>query len=181
VRTVTIANQEATRLESTPHPDKRPLGPYMYRRLLVPLLICCVGAGCARPQSTASPAGSTAATPSFTDQTASIAPSAGRPSADQKGADQKALRAYIDPVTGQMRSPTAEELAADAATGSVTAAARDRSDVQEIKLPNGMTEVRVGKDSEVAEITCIQADGSFGPCSPEKAAELRARGGKKAP
>jgi hypothetical protein len=181
VRTVTIANHAATRLES-PHPDKRPLGAYMYRRLLVPLLICCVGAGCARTQSTASPvAGSTAATPAFTEQTGSIPPSADHPSADQKGTDQKGLRAYIDPDTGQLRAPTEAELAAEATKGGTTAAAKDRADVQEIKLPNGMTEVRVGKDSEVAEITCIQADGSFGPCSPEKAAELRARGGKKVP
>ena len=54
-------------------------------------------------------------------------------------------------------------------------AAKTRVAAQETKLPNGMTEVRVGKDAEVSETICIQKDGSLGACPPDKAAELRAK------
>jgi hypothetical protein len=86
------------------------------------------------------------------------------------------LRAFIDPVTGELRAPTQAEVEAEATQRRLQgAAAKTRVATEEIKLPNGMTEVRIGKDAEVSETICIQKDGSLGPCPPAKAAELRAK------
>ncbi len=93
--------------------------------------------------------------------------------------DKAASRAFIDPVTGELRAPTAAELAAAsaAATGgdqtgkSVKAVAPP----EEITLPGGETMVRYGDSARVEERVCIQENES---CSTPDQGQQAVIGGK---
>ena len=90
-------------------------------------------------------------------------------------APQQGLRMFIDPVTGKPRDPTDAELAAEAARRATQpqpqATAVRGEPAEQIQLPNGMTEVRIGKQAEMTEVVCLQKDGSVGACPPSKAVQ----------
>jgi hypothetical protein len=85
-------------------------------------------------------------------------------------------RIYIDPVTGELRTPSNAELAAEAASRrqSGTAAVKVAPEVTVTPLPGGITEYDLGTAAQVDETTCVQKDGTLGECSAAQKAELRA-------
>jgi hypothetical protein len=76
---------------------------------------------------------------------------------------------FVDPVTGDLRAPTAAELAAEAAGQSSStrsaAALKAAPAITVTPLPNGMTEYDVGEAGQVREQVCAQADGSLADCA----------------
>jgi hypothetical protein len=77
-------------------------------------------------------------------------------------------RAYVDPLTGELRAPTDAELAAEAAappaTGRTAQAVRPAPAVTVTHLPNGMTEYDLGDAGRVRDQACVQRDGTVGAC-----------------
>jgi hypothetical protein len=136
--------------------------------------------GCAQVESPPAPSVVADASVPVSAQPNVVVPSPtvkGTASIDPNGADQKGLRLYVDPATGEIRPPTEAELAAEAAARrpSTDAAVKAREPVSEIKLSNGMTEVQLGKQAEVAEVVCVLKDGSIGECPGNSASGLRAK------
>lgn len=90
----------------------------------------------------------------------STAPSTTKPSVQAHGGS--AMRAYIDPATGQFRQPTEEEISADA---RVSAAAATQSDGKSFKIttsPSGA--IRIQDTQGVLTESVIatkQADGTL--------------------
>ena len=86
------------------------------------------------------------------------------------------VRIYIDPATGEARSPDNAELAADAARRRQSGAASVKvaPEVVVTPLPGGITEYNLGTASQVDETTCLQKDGKLGECSEVQKAALRA-------
>ena len=86
--------------------------------------------------------------------------------ADQIKTEQtKSVRAYLDPVTGQLRDPTPEELAAEAAQQAQKKQAAAATDTarpvrREVVLPNGAIEVTLDPSAQHALLACIGKDGS---------------------
>jgi hypothetical protein len=78
------------------------------------------------------------------------------------------VRIYFDPVTGEQRAPTDEELAAEAQRASeltASPAVKPSLKVQERVLPGGITEVQIDRRADVQERVCVQPDGSLsGDC-----------------
>jgi len=78
-----------------------------------------------------------------------------------------AVRAYIDPVTGELRDPTAQELAAEAAAQAAkkkAAAATSPSDQprqHEVVLPNGAVEITLDPSTQHPLRACIQKNGEL--------------------
>jgi hypothetical protein len=76
------------------------------------------------------------------------------------------VKAFIDPVTGELRAPSAEERRAAAATASTgTAAAtgasvRAAAPIEGRPIGNGIVEFDVGKRGTINEVACVQADGT---------------------
>lgn len=76
-------------------------------------------------------------------------------------APSSAMRAFIDPVTGELRAPSNEELAEIEAT--VSASAASTTAPIEIVLPNGAIAVELGPEWLNHSIASISADGvAFG-------------------
>jgi hypothetical protein len=71
------------------------------------------------------------------------------------------VKAFIDPITGEMREPTAAEMAATAGSQTPNAtsgkALKANAPLEEIQLPNGATMVRF--ENQVEEKVCIDAAG----------------------
>jgi hypothetical protein len=88
------------------------------------------------------------------------------------------VRIFIDPVTGEVRAPTAAERAAEVnATRRIqadAAAVKVAPDVVVTSLPGGITEYSVNGGAQVDETTCVQKDGKLGECSAAQKAALRA-------
>ena len=79
------------------------------------------------------------------------------------------LHAYIDPATGQLREPTPEELAAEAAQKAkeqvqrkqaAAAAGQSESAMHEVVLPNGAVEVPLNPAMQHEMEGCVRQDGS---------------------
>ncbi len=147
------------------------------------MLIClCVLAACTRtakvvdPPATASIA-APAINETTTAQTGSTPQAA--PVSDTGTPATTSGRMFIDPVTGQPRVPTADELASEkrdrtqAQTQSASSASRPAVTVTE--LPGGVTQYDFGTASQVQETACLRPDGSFGECTPAQLLELRAK------
>ena len=89
------------------------------------------------------------------------APTVGAPAA-------AAQRIYIDLATGELRAPTAAELAADRqrATGGLQAVQRQAlpaaTNVDEVHLADGTVGVRPARQALHVLVLCRQPDGSFG-------------------
>jgi len=121
------------------------------------LLLAAAAAGClassAHPTPTNTPPLKQAKPPE-----AVAKPQAARPAA------AAGIRASIDPATGQLREPTAEE----AKALSRGAAARSRKDLEAVVHPNGMTSVDL-KDAFLMDILLRRnADGSLWlECAPD--------------
>jgi len=77
-------------------------------------------------------------------------------------------RVFIDPVTGEQRAPTPAEVASAARSGEArpvgAAAARHKAPVEEVPVPGGFTEVRIGEGAIREEKVCLQSDGSLAAC-----------------
>lgn len=78
-------------------------------------------------------------------------------------------RVFIDPVTGEQRAPTAAEAKAaaqaSAAKTAGSAKARQKLPVEELAVPGGFTEVRVGERAMREERACVQPDGTLSACN----------------
>ena len=98
------------------------------------------------------------------------APGAGAAAAVQESsvspvATDAQSRAFIDPVTGELRTPTAEELAA-LPKPEPTESTEGKPTVPpaETRLPDGTIRYDMSNQPQVDEKVCVQADGSIGPC-----------------
>jgi hypothetical protein len=78
-------------------------------------------------------------------------------------------RVFIDPVTGEQRAPTPAEAKAAAQSSAAKAAgdaqARQKLPVEEIAVPGGFTEVRVGERAMREEQVCVQPDDTLSACN----------------
>jgi hypothetical protein len=75
-----------------------------------------------------------------------------------------AVRAYIDPKTGQLREPTPEEIAALAAAEAeqkkASAATQSKpSEPREVTLPNGAVAIQLDESAQQPLRACIQPNG----------------------
>jgi hypothetical protein len=80
--------------------------------------------------------------------------------------DGQHVRAYIDPITGQLRDPTQEELATEAAelaTKKKTAATSqsEQPASREVILPDGTVEITLDKSIQHPLHGCIQPNGEL--------------------
>lgn len=126
---------------------------------LAPLLLlgACSSADKAAPAATVQV--ETAERPQADEASAEAATSATASQAADAQAGS-AVRAFVDPVTGQIREPTPAELRALEASGKSAApssAIKTRPRPQETVLPNGWVAVEVNADSEMKG--CVQTDG----------------------
>jgi hypothetical protein len=135
----------------------------------VVLAVMALGA-CAAKQAavTPVPAASAAATaPSAAVTSASqltLPPVAPQDTTGQHaGGSAPASRAFVDPVTGELRDPTADELAAaDSSRVNVKGnATTGTAGTVEIALPGGITEVQLGEKARIEERVCVLANGSI--------------------
>lgn len=130
----------------------------MKRMLIVVGLALALG-GCSAEQSAEGPAAASAPA-----NGAAVAAPEGSVSAAGGDVDP-ASRAFIDPVTGEMRAPTAAELAASKQPGSAEQAGRqERPPPVETRLPDGTIMIDMRDQPQVEEQACVQADGSLGAC-----------------
>jgi len=122
---------------------------------MVTMALC----GCARQQVAAPPA----ATAVSASSSPSAAPAAG-------------VRIFIDPVTGEVRAPTAEELASANVTRrqAASVAVKVAPEVVVTPLPGGVTEYSINGGFQVDETTCVQKDGRLGECSAAQKSALHA-------
>ena len=143
------------------------------------MLIClCVLAACTRTAKVVDPpATAPIAAPAINETTTA---QTGDATTTDTGTPATASgRMFIDPVTGQPRVPTADELASEkrartqAQTQSASSAARPTVTITE--LPGGVTQYDFGTASQVQETACLRPDGSFGECTPAQLLELRAK------
>jgi pyruvate/2-oxoglutarate dehydrogenase complex dihydrolipoamide acyltransferase (E2) component len=78
-----------------------------------------------------------------------------------------AIRAYIDPATGQLRDPTPEELAAEAADQAAREKATDanspakQKQQREVVLPDGTIEITLDKSTQQPLRGCVQQNGDI--------------------
>jgi hypothetical protein len=130
----------------------------MKRILIVVGLVLALG-GCSADQSAEGPAAASAPA----GGAAAAAPE-GSVSPAGAGVNQES-RAFIDPVTGEMRAPTAAELAASKPPASTEQASRqERPPPVETRLPDGTIMIDMRNQPQVEEQACVQADGSLGAC-----------------
>jgi hypothetical protein len=92
------------------------------------------------------------------------------------------VKAFIDPITGEMREPTAAEVAAAASSSQATSAASGKvlkanAPLEEVLLPNGATMVRFG--NQVEEKVCINAAGEVTSKCPAANAASNNKAGTK--
>jgi hypothetical protein len=85
---------------------------------------------------------------------------------DQSPSSESAIKAYIDPTTGELREPTAEELSVDAARTnkkplSAVPIVTEQSTPQEVVHPGGVVEVPLDQSKQQGLQACIQKDGSM--------------------
>lgn len=74
-------------------------------------------------------------------------------------------RAFIDPVTGEMRAPTEAELAAMQPAESTDPAVKQQAPAPvKTVLPDGTIMYDMRNQPQVEERVCVQADGSIGSC-----------------
>ena len=145
---------------------------------LVMLLAACAREPTAAPAPTAA-APTVAATTAGTEQSAAANAVATNPSGEPAAAPVTAAtnggkvvpgaasRAFIDPITGELRAPTSEELAALNAERVQSGTASDvkqQTPVEEIQLPGGLIEVPLGERVRQEEKVCVLVGGRIGPC-----------------
>ena len=149
--------------------------------VLVLSLSACTHGDTARPAASAAPASSATATSAPLPE-APLAPAAppatlaapATAAAREAPGGVAASRIFIDPVTGEARTPTAAEQAASSA-----AAARQRQDrpaasptaslgepPAEEPLPGGGVIIHMGDQGRVQEKVCLQPDQTLGACPP---------------
>jgi hypothetical protein len=78
-----------------------------------------------------------------------------------------AVNVFVDPVTGEMREPTAREVAVIAASRSTvdnSKAVKQAELPEEVQLPGGGTMVRLGDRGRVEEHLCVDAANKTVPC-----------------
>jgi hypothetical protein len=119
------------------------------RSIFIAFLALTFACGCARKSA------------SEVKATATPATSAAIPS--QRPQD---VRAYIDPATSQLRDPTPEELAAEAAEQATRkkAAATSQSEQptsREVILPDGTVEITLDRSTQHPLHGCIQQNGDL--------------------
>jgi len=135
------------------------------------LLLCA----CAAKQAVVEPTPAAITAPAVATSIAPTAPVPAPASSDKPASnDNAASPAYNDPVTGELRAPTAAELAAASAGtpggADVNKSVKTVAAPEEITLPGGETMVRYGDGSRVEERVCLQKDGSLtSVCPPDKA------------
>jgi hypothetical protein len=128
--------------------------------ILAGLSLAALG-GCTSKDSGAAPEAS--ATPTLSEPESSEAASAA--GAATATAEGEASRAFIDPATGEMRAPTAAELAAMQATESKDPAVKQQAPAPvKTVLPDGTIMMDLRNQPQTEEKVCVQADGSIGPC-----------------
>jgi hypothetical protein len=126
------------------------------------------GQSASAPAAPGEQASTTAATPAVNTGNAAATPAS-------------ASRAFIDPRTGELRAPTPEELAAlraERAQSGNTSDVKQQAPVEEIQLPGGLVEVRLGERARREEKVCVLANGQLGPCP---SASTKAETGKSVP
>jgi hypothetical protein len=116
------------------------------------LLVACGSKQNPTPQQAA---GEAVATPAPAPASTADAPPA---TPDASGPAAGALREFRDPVTGELRAPTAAEQRAMAAARPVTPSASATSRPREIVMSNGTVAVELNQMSEMQG--CVQPDGS---------------------
>jgi hypothetical protein len=92
------------------------------------------------------------------------------------------VKAFIDPITGELREPTAAEMAAAVASSQTANTASGKAlkanaPLEEIQLSNGATMVRFG--NQVEEKVCINAAGEVTSKCPAANAAPTKRAGTK--
>jgi hypothetical protein len=93
------------------------------------------------------------------------ADSTGTTATPQATSGAAGVKAFIDPVTGELREPTeSEQRAATAAAGTTavsgTAGVKAALPIEGKPLGNGMVEYDLGKRGMIDEVACVQPDGS---------------------
>jgi hypothetical protein len=124
------------------------------------LLLCaCNASDKTAPQAAAAP--HPAASPQTGEASDGVpAPTATAPAAADASPAAPAVRAFVDPVTGVIREPTAAEVRALEArkqTEAPSLAINTKPRGKETVLPNGWVKLEVDADSEMKG--CVQKDG----------------------
>jgi hypothetical protein len=129
------------------------------RRARSPMLFCVLVVTCStliacKPESTQeqSPANAT----NVAIETASAAALSAPPQANEK---QSTVKAYIDPVTGELREPTAADLANEAKAGTQKAS-NSAKPPQQIVRADGSVEVLLDQSNDQVFKACVQKDGN---------------------
>jgi hypothetical protein len=98
-------------------------------------------------------------------------------------AQQEGMRAFKDPVTGQLRAPTASEakaLEAAATPRTPRGLLSGKTNPQSIRHPNGTVELELTDASTMYSVATRNADGSTGMyCVPGKEAAAKVMKGEK--
>jgi hypothetical protein len=122
------------------------------------LLLATLGAATLAACGSANPPVPNSSLPSSTAKPTTNASPATRGSA--------AVKAFIDPATGELRDPTEAELKAAATAPAAGTTAPGTAGTQ-VAVPivgkaigNGMVEYDLGKRGMIDEVACVQADGS---------------------
>ena len=139
----------------------------MKRILIVGGLALAALGGCSADHSAEAPAASAPAAGAASEAAPAAGAAAAAPegSLSPAGAGIAESRAFIDPVTGEMRAPTAAELAAAKVSAITEQAGRQqRPPPVETKLPDGTIVIDMRNQPQVEEKACVQADGSLGAC-----------------
>jgi hypothetical protein len=119
--------------------------------------------GCTSDQTAGAPEAASA--PSMSE-VSNAASTAGTATATPEG---EASRAFIDPVTGELRAPTAAELAAMQPSESNEPAVKQQAPPPEkTVLPDGTVMMDLRNQPQAEEKVCVQADGSIRPCPASK-------------
>jgi len=128
-------------------------------------LVLAVASMCGCSDRQAQPSHSPSAAITVAQPQAAAAPQA---VTQPQAAARPQARAYVDPLTGELRAPTDAELAAEAAanpaTGRSAQAVRPAPAVTVTHLPNGMTEYDLGDAGRIRDQACVQRDGTVGDC-----------------
>jgi hypothetical protein len=100
---------------------------------------------------------SSEAIPSRADESVSSSVSSSRIGSDSS------VRAYIDPVTGQLREPTPEDIAKESAESNKkkaeALAVTKPSEPREVILPNGAITIQLDDSAQQPLIGCVQKNG----------------------
>jgi hypothetical protein len=143
---------------------------------LLSLGACGGGGGStdAAPAANAGVAPTVNAGATATTSTETSAPTLQVPAPGPAAGAGQASRAFVDPITGELRAPTATELAALAAPqppqSSESVLKQRPAPPVQTRLPDGTIMYDMRNQPQIEEKACVLADGSIGACPAQKRA-----------